>query len=171
MSSPLLSTATIGKTHGTEGYVRIYPFSGEYAHLEKLSECTVRLPDGEEKTIHIESTAKKGELFLMKFSEYPTPEKARNLTRSVILIPRENAPKLKKGEYYVADLYSMDVIYDGRKVGVVSYTMEGAQALLLAVRRTDNGKEYIVPNLPVYVSDVSVGNNSLVLLNPDLLDL
>lgn len=65
----------------------------------------------------------------------------------------------------------MDVIYDGRKVGVVSYTMEGAQALLLAVRRTDNGKEYIVPNLPVYVSDVSVGNNSLVLLNPDLLDL
>ncbi len=171
MSSPLLATATIGKTHGTDGFVRIYPFSGEYAHLEKLSECTVRLPDGEEKTIHIESSAKKGELFLMKFREYPAPETARALVRGVILIPRERAPKLKKGEYYVADLYSMDVIYDGRKVGSVAYTMEGAQALLLAVRRDDNGKEYIVPNLPVYVKDVSVENNSLTLLNPDLLEL
>lgn len=171
MSSPLLITATIGKTHGTDGSVRVYPSSGEYAHLQKLEECRVRLADGEEKTIHIESTSKKGELFLMKFREYPTPERARVLVRGVILIPRESAPKLKKGEYYVADLYSMDVLYDGRKVGVVEYTMEGAQALLLAVRRDDNGKEYIVPNLPVYVKDVSVENNSLTLLKADLLEL
>ncbi len=171
MSSPLLATAAIGKTHGTEGFVRIYPFSGECAHLKKLSECTVRMSDGEEKTLHIESSVEKGELFLMKFREYQTPEKARWLVKGVMLIPRDKAPALKKGEYYIADLYGMDVFWNGEKVGRVEYTMEGAQALLLAVRRDDNGKEYIVPNLPVYVKDVSVENNSLRLLNPELLEL
>ena len=171
MPAPLLATATIGKTHGTDGFVRVYPFSDECAHLKKLSECTVRLPDGEELTLHIEGAEKKGELFLMKFTQYPTPEKARFLSKAVILIPRDKAPRLKKGEYYVADLYGMDVLYEGRTVGKIEYTMEGAQGLLLSVRRTDNGKEYLVPDLPVYVKDVDITNNTLVLLNPELMEL
>ncbi len=171
MPAPLLATATVGKTHGTDGFVRVYPFSDEYAHLRKLTECTVRLPGGEELTLHVEGAEKKGELFLMKFTEYPTPEKARFLSKATILIERDKAPKLKKGEYYVADLYGMDVLYGERKVGKIEYTMEGAQALLLCVRRTDNGKEYLVPNLPVYVKDVDIMNNTLVLLNPELMEL
>ena len=171
MAAPLLATATIGKTHGTEGYVRVYPFSDEYAHLGKLTVCTVRLPDGEELTLHIDSVQKKGQLFLMRFTEYPTPEKARFLSKALILIPRECAPALKKGEYYVADLYGMDVLYGGKNVGRVEYTMDGAQSLLLSVRRSDNEKEYLVPLLPVYVSNVFVSENTLELLNPDLLEL
>ena len=65
----------------------------------------------------------------------------------------------------------MDVLYEGRTVGKIEYTMEGAQGLLLSVRRTDNGKEYLVPNLPVYVKDVDITNNTLVLLNPELMEL
>ena len=140
MAAPLLASATIGKTHGVDGFVRVYPLSGETAHLRKLKTCTVRTPAGEELSLSVDKTEDRGEYLLMKFAEYPTPEKARFLVKSVILIPRENAVKLKKGEYYVADLYGMDVIYDKRKVGIVEYTMEGAQSLLLSVRRLDNSR-------------------------------
>ena len=171
MAAPLLASATIGKTHGVDGFVRVYPLSGETAHLRKLKTCTVRTPAGEELSLSVDKTEDRGEYLLMKFAEYPTPENARFLTKSTILIPRENAPKLKKGEYYVADLYGMDVVSNGKTVGRVEYTMDGAQSLLLCVKRLDNGKEYLVPLLPVYVNSVSVENNSLELIYPELLEL
>ncbi len=171
MLALLLETATIGKTHGTDGFLRIYSLSGEYSHLKKLTSCVVRLRGGEELTLNIDSVQSKGELFLMRFSDYLTPEKARVLSKATILIEREKAPKLKKGEYYTADLYNMDVLVDGTKVAVVECTLEGGQTILLSVKRLDNSKTYLVPNLPVYIRNVDVEKNTLDLIYPGLLDL
>ena len=49
----LLSTATIGKTHGVEGFLRVYSLSGEYAHLKKLREAVAVLPGGKEKLLSV----------------------------------------------------------------------------------------------------------------------
>lgn len=171
MTAPLLEAATIGKTHGYDGFLRIYSLSGETEHLRKLKRCTVRTAEGEELKLDVELVIEKSDLLLMKFSGYPTPEKARLLVRSTILIERENAEKLKEGEYYVADLYNMDVLVDGKKVAVVEYTMDGAQSLLLSARRNDNGKSYLIPLLDVFVTDVSPENNTLTLLRKELIDL
>lgn len=171
MAAPLLVTAKIGKTHGTDGTVRVYSLSGEYSHIKKLDSCAVRLKDGEVLTLFIEKAFFSGEIFLVKFKGYDSPEKARFLSCGDILIDRDKAPKLKKGEYYVADLYNMDVICRGEKVAVVEYTAEGGQALLLCMKRMDNNKEYLVPLLPQYITDVSIDTNSLVLLYSELLDL
>ncbi len=171
MLALLLETATIGKTHGTDGYLRVYSLSGEYSHLRKLKRCVVRLSSGEELTLDIDSVQSKGELFLMRFSGYETPEKARVLSKAAMLIERDKAPKLKKGEYYTADLYNMDVLVDSKKVGVVECTLDGGQAVLLCVRRIDNDKTYLVPNLPVYVNSVDIEKNTLDLIYPGLLEL
>lgn len=170
MEAKLLSTATIGKTHGLEGYLRVYSLSGEYSHLKKLDSCIVSLPDGSEKSLEIEAIKSQGDLFLFKFKGYDAPEKARVLTRGVIMISRDKAPKLKKGEYYIADLYNMDVMSAGEKVGEVVSTAEGAQSLLLEVKSVRDGKIHIVPLLDVYVSSVDVKANTLELLVPELLD-
>lgn len=170
MEAKLLSTATIGKTHGLEGYLRIYSLSGEYAHLKKLDSCIVSLPDGSEKSLEIEAIKSQGDLFLFKFKGYDAPEKARVLTRGVIMISRDKAPKLKKGEYYIADLYGMSVMSSGIKLGEVVSTAEGAQALLLEVKSMRDNKIHIVPLLDVYVSNVDVKANTLELLHPELLD-
>ena len=106
----------------------------------------------------------------MKFKGFDAPEKARVLSRGIMMIPREKAPKLKKGEYYIADLYNMDVMSNGEKLGEVVSTSEGAQALLLEVRSIRDGKIHIVPLLDVYVSSVDVKANTLELLVPELLD-
>lgn len=171
MSAPLLRTATIGKTHGLDGSLRVYSLSGDYSHLKKLDKCACILKDGEELTLFVEKAYFSGDIFLMKFKEYDSPERARFLSSSTISIERSKAPKLKKGEYYVADLFGMDVIYNGEKVASVEYTAEGGQSLLLSLRRIDNNKEYFVPLLPVYITNVNVDNNSLELIYPDLLEL
>ena len=38
MPASLLTAATIGRTHGLEGYLKIYSLSGEYDHLMRIRE-------------------------------------------------------------------------------------------------------------------------------------
>ena len=165
----LLSTATIGKTHGVEGFLRIYSLSGEYAHLKKLKSAVASFPDGKEKLLAVSEVRSKGDLFLMKFSGYETPESARLLSGAVLKVKREDARKLRKGEYYVADLYGLSVIYNGEKAGTVKDVSEGAQAMLLQVER--DGRIFLVPNLPVFVSHPDFNKGEIELLMGDLLEL
>lgn len=169
METQLLSTAKIGKTHGVEGFLRIYSLSGEYSHLKKLDSCIVRFPDGSENTLDVESIRIQGDLFLYRFKGYDSPEKARKLSNGIIMIPRQKAPKLEKGEYYVADLYGMDVISEGDRVGVVLSVSDGPQALLLEVERISDKKRFMVPLLDVYIANVDIKNNTLDLLMSELI--
>lgn len=169
MQAKLLSSAKIGKTHGLNGALRVYSLSGEYNHLKKLKSCIVQLADGNEITLDVEFARIQGELFLMKFKGYDTPESARKLSKSIILIDRADAPKLKKGEYYVADLYDMEVISEGEKVGKVVSTFDGPQAILLEVESYLDGKKYLIPLLDVYITNVDIHENTLELLMPELL--
>lgn len=169
MQAKLLSTAKIGKTHGLDGALRVYSLSGEYSHLKKLDKCVVCLSDGSEVTLDVDSVRVQGGLFLMSFVGYDTPEKARKLTKGIIKIERTKAPKLKRGEFYVADLYGMDVLVGNEVVGNVISTFDGPQAILLEVRSIQDQKNYLIPLLPVYISDVDIEKNTLKLLMPELM--
>ena len=165
----LLSTATIGRTHGVDGFLKVYSLSGEYAHLKKLKSAVALLPDGKEKLLSVLQVRSQGDLFLMKFSGYETPESARMLSGSVLKVRREDARKLRKGEYYIADLYGLRVMHGGEECGIVKDVSEGAQAMLLQVER--NGRIYIVPNLPVFVSKPDFRSGTIELLMGELVDL
>ena len=49
MKATLLASAKVGKTHGVDGFLRIYSLSGEYRHLKKLT--SVRLVTKEGKDV------------------------------------------------------------------------------------------------------------------------
>ncbi len=165
----LLSTATIGRTHGVDGFLRVYSLSGEYAHLRKLKDAVAVLPDGKEKFLSVSQVRSQGDLFLMKFTGYETPESARLLSGAVLKVRRQDARKLRKGEYYVADLFGLRVVHGGVDVGVVKDVSEGAQALLLQVEH--DGRIFLVPNMSVFVSEPDFEKGEIELLMGDLLEL
>ena len=107
MKAMLLASAKIGKTHGVNGYLRLFSLSGEYSHLKKLTSCSVVTKEGRELFLDVDSILVSEGMFLIRFCGYESPEKARALSQGILYIPRDKAPKLKKGEYYVADLYNM----------------------------------------------------------------
>ncbi len=84
-------------------------------------------------------------------------------------IDRKDAPKLKKGEVYVADLFGLDVVCSGRVVGKVEYVSDGAQAMFLNVKRLD-GEMRIIPYLPVYVGRPDLESGTIELMMGELLD-
>ena len=168
MKASLLAAATIGKTHGLDGYLRLYPLSGEIEHLMKLEEAVIRLRDGSEKKVIAESIRLVSGDALIRFRGYDTPEKARVLAGGVLLIERSQAPELDEGEFYVADFYGLDVISDGVKAGTIEDTSEGAQAIMLHIRCND-GRIRLVPYLPVFLSHPDFDKGTIELLMPELL--
>ena len=168
MKASLLAAATIGRTHGLDGYLRLYPLSGEIEHLMKLEEAVIRLRDGSEKKVIAESIRLVSGDALIRFRGYDTPEKARALAGGVLLIERSQAPVLDEGEFYVADFYGLDVISDGVKAGTIEDTSEGAQAIMLHIRCND-GRIRLVPYLPVFLSHPDFDKGTIELLMPELL--
>ena len=169
MEKTLLATALVGRTHGLEGYVRIESLSGDYEHLADLDECVIETKDKRRVNAEVESVKMHQDCLLMRFCGYPTPEKARVLSGGVMYITRDRAPELEEGEYYIADLYGCSVIVDGERVGEITDTSEGAQALLLHVKR-DDGRIFLVPNMKPFVSEVDTSNGKVILANRDLLE-
>ena len=168
MKASLLAAATIGRTHGLDGYLRLYPLSGEIEHLMKLEEAVIRLRDGSEKKVIAESIRMVSGDALIRFRGYDTPEKARVLAGGVLLIERSQAPELDEGEFYVADFYGLDVISDGVKAGTIEDTSEGAQAIMLHIRCND-GRIRLVPYLSVFLSHPDFDKGTIELLMPELL--
>lgn len=165
----VLATATVGRVHGVDGFLKIYPLSGEYDHLLHLDEAFLELRSKERVKVTVKDTKMHQDAVLMRFNEYPDREKAKVLSGSVMYIDRSKCPPLEEGEYYIADLYGMSVVYQGKEVGVVEDTSEGAQALLLHVRGKD-GKIHIVPNMKPFVGKVDADKGEIILDMEDVLN-
>ena len=151
----LLSTATIGRTHGVEGFLKIYSLSGEYAHLKKLKSAVAVFPDGKEKLLSVSQVRFQGDLLLMKFSGYETPESARLLSGAILKVKREDARKLRKGEYYIADLLGMEVFTEDGHFDVVRDVMETGANEVYIVESDEHG-EVLIPAIRQCVLDVNV---------------
>lgn len=168
MKAERLAVAKVGKTHSLSGELRLYTLSGEEKHLFQIKRCFISLSGEADREIEVDRVSKDGKSLFIHFKGYDTPEKAKTLSGSVIKLKREECTPLKEGEYYIADLYDMDVLYQGEKVAVVDSTLEGGQALLLEVV-TKEGRKYLVPLMNEYVGRVDVDKNTLELKNIELL--
>jgi len=169
MDAQLLATATIGKTYGLEGYLKVLSLSGKVSHLESLKECVLELSDGKRAAVAVSSSKTQGNLFLMRFKGYETPEKARALSGSVMYVDRKDAAPLRDGEYYVADLYGLALMSDGVEVGRIDAVCDGAQADYLLTKRKD-GKSVLIPNMEPFVSKPDFEKGVVELLMPSLLE-
>ncbi|MDR1095162.1 MAG: ribosome maturation factor RimM [Spirochaetaceae bacterium] len=171
----------VGPPFGLEGFVKFRSFSGETAHLERLAAMTLR-KNGAENVFPVEEIrAKKqgrggsGE-GVVRFAGFDTPEKAKALGGSEIMVSRKDAAPLGKGEYYVEDLKGLSVVAGaktpdveaGTVFGVVTGVYEGGGGSLLEVRLGDGTR--LVPFRDEFVGEVSLKKGTVVLLAPWVLD-
>ena len=69
---------------------------------------------------------------------------------------KEDIHKLKEGEYYFSELKDLDVYVENEKVGKVLRVEEGVTHNNLRIRKDEDGKEYLVPFLPVFYEKVDL---------------
>lgn len=135
-----LVTGFIRSTHGVEGRVKIESASGEINHLMNLKEVTVRKQgiDSFEASFVVQSISGHERCLLLKLEGIDSPEQAKKLVGSEILVPRDKACPLEKGEFYVSDLCQCNLVCDGVVMGRIQDVIEGGAGDLLEVSLTED---------------------------------
>ena len=71
---------------------------------------------------------------------------------------------LGDGKYYFKDLINLDVYLDDKQVGKCINVEEGKAYNFLRIKK-DDGKECLVPNLPVFIKNVDLANSRINLID------
>ena len=134
----------ISSTHGVRGEVKVFPTTDDMKRFKKLKE--VLLDTGKETlTLEIEGVKFFKQFAILKFKGYDNIDDIVKYRGKSLFVPRENAVKLQKDEYFIADLIGLKVVNeDGSFTGVLKDVMEtGANDVYIV--ESQDGKEVLIP--------------------------
>ena len=139
-----LQVGVITQTHGIRGEVKVYPTTDDAARFRKLKE--VILDTGRERlTLKIENVKFFKQFVILKFQGYDSINDMEKYKRASLLVPRAQAVKLEKDEYFVADMIGITVVTDeGENFGVLKDVLATGANDVYVVSRAD-GTEVLLP--------------------------
>lgn len=106
----LLQVGAITQTHGLRGEVKVFPTTDDVKRFKKLKE--VILDTGKEKmALEIENVRFFKQFVILKFKGFDNINDIERYKGKSLYVTRENAVKLRKDEYFIADLIGVK-IYD-----------------------------------------------------------
>lgn len=111
-------------------------------------------------------------MVILKFKGIDDINDVEKYRKKSLYVTRENAVKLKKDEYFIADLIGMKVSTDeGEELGTLSDVMQTGANDVYVISMTD-GEEVLVPAIRDCIRDVDVEQGQMcVHLLPGLLDI
>ena len=159
-----LAIGKIGGPFGVHGYSKVTSLSGEVEHFYKLISVILKRT-GLERELRIADVKpyKKSSL-LIKFEGILSPESAKELTGMEIWVPRSQASKCGKDEYYYSDLSNCDIYKDGNYFGRTKGICDTNAGQLLEVAGTE-GKSVLIPFTSQFIGDVNIKEKRIELLH------
>ena len=111
-------------------------------------------------------------MVIVKFKGIDNINDVEKYRKKSLYVTRENAVKLKKDEYFIADLIGMKVSTDeGEELGTLSDVMQTGANDVYVISMTD-GEEVLIPAIRDCIRDVDVEQGQMcVHLLPGLLDI
>lgn len=166
----LLQVGVITQPHGIRGEVKVFPTTDDVKRFKKLKQ--VLLDTGKEKLIlEVQNVKFFKQFVIVKFKEFDSINDIEKYKGKPLLVTRENAIKLAKNEYFIADMIGMDVITeDQNKFGTLKEVLQtGANDVYIV--ETTEGKEVLLPAIKECIRNVDMENACLTIhLMKGLLD-
>ena len=152
----------ISSTHGIAGEVKVYPTTDDPKRFRKLKE--VILDTGKETQIlHVEQARFFKQMVILKFEEFQNINDVERLRGKSLYVTRENAVKLKKDEYFIADMIGMHVSSDeGEDLGELYDVLKTAANDVYVVKK-EGCEELLVPAIRDCVLSVDTEAGEMVL--------
>lgn len=160
----------ITTTHGIRGEVKVFPTTDDSRRFKRLKD--VLLDTGkEELRLEIEGVKFFKNLVILKFQGLDSINDVEKFKGCGLYVPRANAVRLRRNEYFVADLIGVEgFLEDGSRFGVLKDVLEtGANDVYIF--DTERYGEVLVPAIKdcILAVDVEAGKMRLHLL-PGLVD-
>ena len=158
----LLQVGVISSTHGVRGEVKVFPTTDDVKRFKKLKK--VILDTGKEQLpLEIEGVKFFKQFVILKFRGIDNITDIEKYKGKRLLVDREHAVKLKKDEYFIADMIGMDVFTeDGELFGALKDVMETGANDVYIIEMSD-GKEVLVPAIKQCILDVDIENRKMVI--------
>ena len=162
MQKKYIETGKIVGTHGVRGEMRVQAWCDSLKIFTSYK--LLYLDANGSSSLRIISSRVHGNVCLIKAEGIETIESAENLRGKVLYIDRKDI-KLEKGQFLIDDIIGCSVIDadTDQKYGTVSdVSQTGANDVWHIV---NNGKEYLMPNIPQFVKNVDI-ENSVIYVTP-----
>lgn len=151
----LLQVGAITQMHGLRGEVKVFPTTDDANRFKKLKE--VILDTGKEKmTLEIEGVKFFKKYVILKFKGLDDINDVERYKGKNLYVTRENAVKLKKNEYFIADLIDMS-IYDESDVhiGTLKDVIVTGANDVYEIKLSD-GRDLLLPAIKQCILDVDM---------------
>ena len=150
-----LIVGSITSPHGVHGEVKVYPQTDDVSRFKKLKE--VYLDTGKERIVlHPESVKYSKQFVIIKFKEFSNKDEVEGLRTKNLLVDREHAVKLKKDEYFIADLIGISVFrVDDTLLGTLKDVMPTGANDVYVVEK-EGGGEILLPAIKECIKEVDV---------------
>lgn len=150
-----LQIGVVSSTHGIKGEVKVFPTTDDVNRYKKLKE--VYLDTGKERlTLHPESVKFFKQFVILKFKEFNNINEVEQYRNKSLLVDRDHAVKLKKDEYFIADLIGLKVMTDeDTELGELKDVLQTGANDVYIVEMQD-GKEVLLPAIKECVLKVDM---------------
>ena len=152
----------ITQTHGIKGEVKVFPTTDDVKRFKRLEKVTI---DSGKKRFEaeIESVKFFKQFVILKFKGFDTIEDIQMYKQAKLLVDREHAVRLRKDEYFVADLIGTKVVSDeGTELGVMTDVIETGANDVYVVKNIE-GEEILFPAIKDCVKEVDLENGVITL--------
>lgn len=154
----LLKVGVISSTHGLKGEVKVFPTTDDVKRFRQLKE--VLLDAGDEKTVlQIEQVKFFKQFVILKFKGIDDIEDVQKYKGKDLLVTRENAVKLKKDEYFIADLIGVGVVSDDNSLRGILKDVIQTGANDVYVIDLEDGRQLLLPAIKECVLMVDLDEN------------
>ncbi len=150
----LLQVGIITQTHGIRGEVKVFPTTDNVNRFKRLKDVIV--DTGKEKiNLEVEGSKFFKNMVILKFKGIDNINDVEKYKQKPLLVTRENAVRLRKGEYFIADLIGLKVILeDGSEFGEMKDVLEtGANDVYIVMHE---GKEVLLPAIKQCILDINI---------------
>lgn len=149
----------IVNTHGVRGEVKALHYTDGEDFFKKVK--TVYKED--ETPIKINSWRFQKGAVLLKLEGVDSMELAEKMRFTKLYAKEDDLPKLPDGEYYFFQLIGLKAFLpDATEIGEVTDVIENNASNLLEIKKID-GEKVLVPNIPVFVSEVNLDEGKIVI--------
>lgn len=158
MMEKLLKVGVISSTHGLKGEVKVFPTTDDAKRFRQLKE--VLLDTGKESLwLKIEQVKFFKQFVILKFQGLDSIDEVEKYRGKELFVTRENAVKLRKDEYFIADLVGIDVVSeeDALKGKLKNVILTGANDVYEIA--LEDGRELLLPAIKECVLSVNLEEN------------
>jgi 16S rRNA processing protein RimM len=165
-----LELGRVGAPYGIKGWVHVQSFTSPPDKLLKYRNWTLAGPGATGSTLKVLEARAQGSGLVARLEGIEDRDRAALLQGAVIHVPRSSLPKLRKREFYQADLIGLAVSnLDGAELGAVLHFVETPAGDVMVVRG-ESGAEHWVPATKAYLAKVDLDAGRVVVDWPAVLE-